>query len=364
VRLFPPRNQDNFEGWVAARFGWRLYRIFFKTYTEKVWGVPATQIQSTWAAQRIKDLSLLKAVLNAFGFKNKSQVITTLINSFKYPRKGPGMMWEKCLELCINQGSEILLNHGVSRIQKFDGFYKVFVGNKEFCALNVISTAPISLLPKLLGCEDDEILQAAQNLKHRDFIIVALVMKGQLEFDDNWIYVHSEKVRVGRIQNFGSWSPEMTIPGTSCLGMEYFVNYGEDLWNTPDNQLVAFAVQELRQLNLIPEREIIETGYVVRVPKAYPVYDSDYEENLQKITSYLQNNHPKVLTIGRNGMHRYNNQDHSMLTAVLAVQNIFQKSKHDLWRVNVENEYHEEDTNSASTRGTGRAAPAFTNIER
>lgn len=353
VRIFPPRNQDNFEGWVAARFGWRLYRIFFKTYTEKVWGIPTNQIQADWAAQRIKNLSLLKAIINAFGYGKNSGEITTLINSFRYPRKGPGMLWEACAQKFVANGGVLNLDELALKVTKDTEGYLVTSNLGVYRAKAILSTLPISQLPKILDCADSSVISAAGRLKHRDFLIVALVVATEVDFDDNWIYIHSEGVKVGRIQNFGSWSPEMVLPGTACLGLEYFVNEGDETWAMEDSTLITFAKQEIEKLALV-EISKITAGYVVRVPKAYPVYDSEYEKNLELIAKWTQKNHPNVIPVGRNGMHRYNNQDHSMLTAMLAIENLYKNSQHNLWAVNVEDEYHEE-----SKQSTGRDAPIY-----
>ena len=355
VRIKPPKDQTNFEGWVAARFGWRLYGIFFKTYTEKVWGISATKIQSDWAAQRIKSLSLAKAVFNAFGIGSKTEVITTLIDTFKYPRKGPGMLWEKCSQIIQNGGGILKLQEKVIKIE-FDKIYTVKTNVDSYHSNYVISTLPINHLPVVMACDDPKILEAAEKLKHRDFLIVAIVLDDINVFDDNWIYIHSPDVKVGRIQNFKSWSPELVKDGFACLGLEYFVSEGDSTWKMTDSDLIDFAKSELLKLKLVSEDQL-KSGYVVKVPKAYPVYDENYQESLKIIKSWVNSNTINFATVGRNGMHRYNNQDHSMLTAMLAVENLFLGKNHDLWSVNVEEEYHEEKTNN----GSGRQAPKIIN---
>ena len=355
VRIKPPKDQTNFEGWVAARFGWRLYNIFFKTYTEKVWGISATKIQSDWAAQRIKSLSLAKAVLNAFGIGNRKEVVTTLIDTFKYPRKGPGMLWEKCSQIIQRDGGVLKLNEKVKSIE-FDQTYTVATNVNSYKSSYVISTLPINQLPVVMGCDEPKILEAAEKLKHRDFLIVAIVLDDTNVFDDNWIYIHSPDVKVGRIQNFKSWSPELVREGYACLGLEYFVSEGDSTWEMTDFDLINFAKSELIKLKLV-SKDQLRSGYVVKVPKAYPVYDENYQESLELIKSWVNSNLAQFATVGRNGMHRYNNQDHSMLTAMLAVENLFLGKNHDLWSVNVEEEYHEEKTNNSS----GRQAPTINN---
>ena len=361
ARINPPKNQENFEGWVAARFGWRLYRIFFKTYTEKVWGVPATAIQSDWAAQRIKNLSLFKAILNAFGFGKRKMDITTLIDSFKYPRLGPGMLWEKCAEMIQERGGIILFSSEVTNITKLSNGFALKTPLGVYKSLCVISTMPINLLPSVLQCKNEKLLSASKLLRHRDFLIVALVVDSGINFDDNWLYIHSSKVKIGRIQNFASWSPEMVINGTNCLGLEYFVNEGDEVWNLPDEELIKFAKNELSKLKLV-NIDFVTKGFVVRVPKAYPVYDDMYKESLEEIAGWIAHEYECLIPVGRNGMHRYNNQDHSMLTAMLAIENLFLGTKHDLWKVNVENEYHEE-IESTDNQG-GRSAPNYINEKK
>lgn len=356
VRVKPPKDQSNFEGWVAARFGWRLYRTFFKTYTEKVWGVPAHEIQADWAAQRIKNLSLGKAVANAVLPKGRnSTTVTSLIERFQYPKFGPGMMWEVCAQKVKDAGSELRMNTTVTSIARDGTSLHVTLSNGDECNVDyVISTMPIGELVMILSPQAPALVtDAARSLKHRDFLTVALVIPQEYAFPDNWIYIHSPEVRVGRIQNYGSWSPFMVKEGQTCLGMEYFVTEGDDLWTTPDDDLVALASSELEALGLVPEGCVTE-AHVVRYPKAYPVYDQAYSQSLNTIREFLQEAWPNVLPVGRNGMHRYNNQDHSMLTAMLAADQIATGTPEDMWDVNVEDDYHEEDKGSL---GTGRAAP-------
>jgi protoporphyrinogen oxidase len=203
---------------------------------------------------------------------------------------------------------------------------------------------------------------AADGLRYRDFLTVALVVPQEFSFPDNWIYIHDPGVQVGRIQNYGSWSPYLVKDGRTCLGLEYFVNEGAPLWNASDEELVKLAKRELEQLGLVPA-DVVEAGYAVRMPKAYPVYDADYKQHVDTIRGWLAEAAPNVHPVGRNGMHKYNNQDHSMYTAMLSVRNILGDGAHDIWQVNVEDDYHEERTGSStapaesSARGTGRAAP-------
>ena len=352
VRIFPPKNQNNFENWVAARFGWRLYNIFFKTYTEKVWGIEANKIGSDWASQRIKNLSLSKAIFNAFFKANSGEVITTLIDEFKYPKLGPGMMWETAYTKLTNQGHNIVFNSKVKKIEKNDkNSYKVILENGDvFEAEHVITSMPLASLPSAIyPNESKETKLSGESLKFRDFLSVALVLDMEDAFPDNWIYIHDPGVKVGRVQNYGSWSPYLVKEGKTCLGLEYFVNIGDELWSMEDEKLIDLAIKELEQLSLIKANSTLE-GYVVRMPKAYPVYDLDYSKNIDVIENWLSNEHKGIYPMGRNGMHRYNNQDHSMMTAVLSVRNIVLGEKNNIWKVNVEEDYHEE-------INSGRSAP-------
>ena len=368
ARIRPPQDQTNFEGWVAARFGWRLYRIFFKTYTEKVWGVPADTIQADWAAQRIKNLSLLSAVVNALLPKRNQKDIASLIEEFQYPKFGPGMMWERATEHVERMGGSVLMETKVTGIERDDSGATTVVattadGPMRLSAEHVVSSMPISKLIKVMDPPAPaEIQAAADDLRYRDFLTVALVVPERFSFPDNWIYIHSPEVRVGRIQNFGSWSPFMVKDGRTCLGLEYFVNEGDDLWTSPDEELIALAQKEIRELGLVTG-DVIEAGYVVRMPKAYPVYDEFYKANVDVIRDWLSEAVPNVHPVGRNGMHRYNNADHSMMTALLTAKNILgAQPPHDVWTVNVEEDYHEEQRTpktGATPPGTGRDAPVI-----
>ena len=350
ARVRPPRDTTTFEGWVTSRFGARLYRIFFKTYTEKVWGVPATEIKADWAAQRIKNLSLVKAILNAVLPKRNQKDITSLIEEFEYPKHGPGMMWERARDLVEAQGSKVVLHAAVTAVHHEGGRAVAVTAGSDGASTryecdHVISSMPIGALLRAMDPPvPASVLAAADGLRYRDFLTVALVVPAECGFPDNWIYVHSPDVQLGRIQNFGSWSPYMVKEGRTCLGLEYFVNEGDELWTSTDESLVALGTHELAVLGLVdPPR--VEAGYVVRMPKAYPMYDDTYKANVRVLRGWLEANAPNVHPVGRNGMHKYNNQDHSMLTAMLSVENIFGAS-HDIWSVNVEQEYHEEKRSS------------------
>ncbi len=358
ARVRKPADTTTFEGWTASRFGWRLYRIFFKTYTEKVWGVPASSIQADWAAQRIKNLSLGKAIVNSLLPKRNQTDVTSLIEEFQYPKYGPGMMWEVCRDKVVEAGTDVRMSTAVVRIEHAGGLaHKVEVdgadGVERLPATQVISSMPLSALVKAMDPPPPaEVLEAADALRYRDFLTVALVVPERYAFPDNWIYVHAPDVKLGRIQNFGSWSPYLVKDGRTCLGLEYFVNEGDEWWDMDDERLVELGTDELQRLGLV-DPGVVEAGYVVRMPKAYPVYDATYAANVETMRAWLAANASNVHAVGRNGMHKYNNQDHSMFTAMLTVENILKGTNHDIWSVNVEQEYHEEKGES----GTGRAAP-------
>ncbi|BDA72032.1 amine oxidase [Calothrix sp. PCC 7716] len=345
VKQQPLPVEDNLEQWVTNRFGVRLYQTFFKTYTEKVWGIPCNQIQAEWAAQRIKGLSLKKAITNALFGSNDTK---TLIKEFNYPLLGPGMMWQRFAEKVETGGGEVHLNTRVLGLEHNNRRITKVIAQQgdnilQFEAEHFISSMPLTtLINRLDPAPPSKVLDAANQLKYRDFLIVSLIIDARDLFPDNWIYIHSPGVKVGRIQNFKNWSPAM-VPDArkTCLGMEYFCNAGDSLWEMSNAELIELAKQELGILGLA-KGKVVEDGVVIRQPKAYPVYDHEYRQHLGVIQTYLQK-FENLQTTGRNGMHRYNNQDHSMLTGLLAAKNILGE-KHDLWEVNTERSYHEEFT--------------------
>jgi len=332
--------EETLEQWVSNRFGRRLFELFFRTYTEKVWGVPASEIRAEWAAQRIKGLSLSSAVRDAL-FGNGG--VKSLIREFHYPRLGPGQMWEAMAARICALGGEVRTGSPVEGIRlEGDRVVSVSAAGDEIDCEHVISSLPLRSLaavarPVPTGPE----LAAAEGLGYRDFLTVALVLRGADPFPDNWVYVHDPAVKVGRIQNFRSWSPWMVPdPEKTCIGLEYFCFEGDELWSSSDDRLVELAASELERLGL-GSRHRLERGYAVRVPKAYPVYDGDYAERLAVVRSWLDRIE-NLQQVGRNGLHRYNNSDHSMLTAMRAVENLVAGADHDLWAVNADSVYHEE----------------------
>ena len=347
VKMYPSPVEDTFEQWVTNRFGKRLYEIFFKTYTEKVWGIPCTEIRAEWAAQRIQGLSLASAILSATALTRRNNNIKSLIDTFKYPRLGPGQMWEVCRDRIRELGGKVLMEHWVRSVEVTDGRARAVVvqspeGEMRIEADHVISTTDIRSLVRALGdAPPAPVKAAAEGLRYRDFLVVALILDKENLFPDNWIYVHTPGVRVGRIQNFNNWSAAM-VPdaGRTCLGMEYFCFEGDGLWTSSDADLLTLASRELEALGLARASDVVD-GTVVRMPKAYPIYDAEYREHLDRVRSYIDRV-PNMHTVGRNGMHKYNNQDHSMYTAILTLDNMLGHAQHDVWAVNTDFEYHEE----------------------
>ena len=357
AQLHPSPVEDTLDQWVTNRFGRRLFEIFFKTYTEKVWGIPCTEIRAEWAAQRIQALSLAKAILSATSLNRRSTDIKSLISSFKYPRLGPGQMWETCTDRVREMGGEVLMNHQATRIEMANGLATAVIaetpdGERRFEADHVITTTDIRSLVRALGDQVPvECREAAEGLAYRDFLVVALILNRVGLFPDNWIYVHTPGVRVGRIQNFNNWSAAM-VPdaGHTCLGMEYFCFEGDGQWTSSDAELIELASTELEALGMARKSDVVD-GSVVRMPKAYPIYDGAYRAHLDVIRESIDAI-PNMHTVGRNGMHKYNNADHSMYTAMLALENM-QGAQHDVWAVNTDFDYHEQQKLEKDGGGSG-----------
>jgi protoporphyrinogen oxidase len=356
AKAMPIREPRTFHDWVRNQFGERLFQIFFKTYTEKVWGMSCDEISADWAAQRIKGLDLRVAVLNALKRSLKpaggapaagGAVVKTLIESIQYPRKGPGMMWEAAARKVMKRGGRVLMGRDMHAL-RFEASRKLWHieavtqdGRHEtFTASHVISSAPVRELVEKITPRPISLFHARE-LRYRDFLTVALMVKKADLFPDNWIYIHDPTVQVGRVQNFGSWSPEMVKPGMSCLGLEYFCFEGDGLWDSPDADLIALATKECAKIGLISPTDVVD-ACVVRQPKAYPVYDDAYRAHVAMIRRDLESQYPTLHMIGRNGMHKYNNQDHAMMTAMLTARNILAGERiYDVWDVNEDAEYHE-----------------------
>jgi protoporphyrinogen oxidase len=366
----PVANERSFEDWVSNRFGKRLFRIFFKTYTEKVWGMSCKEISADWAAQRIKGLSLASAVKNALlpkrEPKDRAEVVKTLIDTFRYPRRGPGMMWERCAQEIRRMGGEIHMGRRVTgcRYDSAARCWSVTTSNGEglreiFRGEHLVSSIAIRELGRGLDpALPEAALRASQSLRYRDFLTVGLVLKDKNLFADNWIYIHDPSVKVGRIQNYKSWSPEMVPdPQFCCYGLEYFCFEGDGTWSAPDNELIDLAKRELEKIGLAPAADVVD-GVVIRQAKAYPVYDDDYAQHVDTVRRTLEAHYPTLHLVGRNGMHKYNNQDHAMMTAMLTARNITAGERQfDVWRVNQDAEYHEAGTAGGESTSGLRLVP-------
>jgi protoporphyrinogen oxidase/predicted dehydrogenase len=340
------RNDEahTFEEWVTTRFGRRLYDAFFRSYTEKVWGIPGSQIRSLWAAQRIRNFSLGRAILTILGLRRDN--VTTLIEEFQYPRLGPGQMWEAFAADAESKSIPVHLKQRCVAIRHSDNRVNSIVVQEngdaeEHSVDSVVSSIPVSeLILSLDPPAPPQVQAAARALRYRDLVLVALMTSEPEPFPDNWIYLHDPGTRAGRVQNYGVWSEGMVQPGTTCLGVEYFCFEGDEIWNMTDEQAVELAKGELARIGLIDPTKVTD-GVKVLVPKAYPMYDSAYEGAVETIRAYLER-FENLQTCGRNGLHRYNNQDHSMWTAILATLNIVDGVAHDVWSVNTEADYLEE----------------------
>lgn len=339
-RLFPTLPERDFETWVSNRFGRRLFKTFFQSYTEKVWGMNCRDIAAEWAAQRIKGLSLWSLLQDAI-LPHSNNRIKTLIKEFQYPRLGPGMLWSRMREIVEQRGVRVILNAPVESVRLQSGkVLSVRAGGNIYQGQHFISSIPIrELVEKLEPAVEQDLQAAAAKLRYRDFITVALMVRGRNLFPDNWIYIHNAAIRAGRVQNYGNWSPDMTADTeSSCLGVEYFCNSSDDIWKMRDEDLITLAKREMTKLQLLKEEDVTD-GAVLRMPKAYPVYDRNYQDALTVIRNFVANV-GNLQLVGRNGMHRYNNQDHSMLTAILAARNVA-GSRFDLWNLTLDKDYLE-----------------------
>lgn len=343
ARLRPVRPEVTLADWLTNRFGRRLFETFFRPYTEKVWGRTCETIGAQWAAQRIRGMSLRAAVADALRRGSGGQ--RTLHTEFLYPRLGPGMLWERMRQRIEAAGQRVLTGHRLTAVRHRDGaVFEVEVegprGRGVLPASALISTVPLRDLARALEpAPPREAVAAAESLRYRDFLVVALILEGPDPFPDTWLYLHDPGIRAGRVQNFRAWSPELVpAPDRSCLGMEYFCSAGDALWTLADAELVEVALADLAALGF-GDRARLAAGHVVRVREAYPVYDGDFAARVDAIRrglSPIRN----LQVAGRNGMHRYNNMDHSMLTGLLAARNVLGE-RHDLWTVNADEAYLE-----------------------
>jgi protoporphyrinogen oxidase len=338
-----PRGPDaTFEDWVSRRFGRRLYEMFFRSYTEKVWGVPCGELRAEWAAQRIRGLSFASAARAAV-FGGGGGRVRSLIEQFHYPRLGPGQMWEAMADRVVDAGGEVRTGVAVDQLSIERGrVTAVHAAGERIAAGPVISSLPLRTVVGLAEPgPPDEVVEAAAGLRYRDFVCVALVLEGRDLFPDNWIYVHEPGVRVARVQNFRAWSDEMVPdPNRSSVGMEYFCFEGDAIWSRDDDELIELAGDEFAAIGL-GDRGRVVGGHVLRAPKAYPIYDEAFGERVACIRRWLDRV-GGLQQVGRNGLHRYNNSDHSMLTAMRAVENL-DGAGHDLWAVNADSWYHESE---------------------
>jgi protoporphyrinogen oxidase len=364
ARARPIGPERSFEDWVVNRFGRLLFDIFFKTYTEKVWGMPTSEISADWAAQRIKGLSLVRAIASAFlpgGLKRGRQgIVKTLIDQFYYPRLGPGQMWEAARDKILGRGGMVQMDQRVVGIEHDGSKIHTLIANDSqgrqthYRAEHFLSTLPVRHLIQAMSPKPPaEVISAAEKLHYRDFLTVVLIVDQPETFPDNWIYIHDPSVRLGRVQNFKNWSPNLVPDANkSSLGLEYFCFENDDLWSMPDADLIELGRHEIDAIGLVSAAKVVD-GCVLRMPKAYPVYDDSYQDNLAIIRNWLAR-FENLQLAGRNGMHKYNNQDHSMMTALLAARNIMGQGRYDTWKVNTDAEYHEENAESANQ---GRAVP-------
>lgn len=353
AKIFPIKKPRSFHEWIYNNFGERLYEIFFKTYTEKVWGISCDEISSDWAAQRIKGLNFLQVILNSFqnflAIKKSDEKIKTLIKKFKYPRLGPGMLWNDAKNKIIQNNGQVIMNCTALKYTKDhvrENWQIDCKINQNFMKINakkIISSVPIKNLMNNLVPEP-KTKKNANNLTYRDFITVGVMLKKPPEFYDNWIYIHDPNIKAGRIQNYTSWSESMAPLGKGCLGLEYFCNDTDDFWSKSDDELRKIANDDLKKLgikDLIPN---IIDYHIIRQKKAYPVYDDFYKKNVKKISEEIERDYSNLFLVGRNGMHKYNNQDHSMMSSILTVKNILENNKNfDVWKINVDASYHEDE---------------------
>jgi protoporphyrinogen oxidase len=346
-RVSPIEPEVSFADWVTNRFGRRLFTMFFESYTEKVWGIPCTTLSADWAAQRIKGLSLTTAVRDAVFGKKEGDVVKSLIETFRYPRLGPGMMWERVRDLVVERGGRIHMNRRAEELRHTEGRITSILARgrdgaeQVFEMDHVISSAPIArLMPALIPSAPEEVRAAANSLSYRAFLTVVLIMNEKDVFPDQWIYIHDTTLQLGRIQNYKNWSPYMVPdPSMSCVGLEYFCDEGDELWTMSNAELIELGKREFGCLGMSGTDRVID-GTVVRMAKAYPVYDADYARHVDTIRRWVEAQAGNMQLVGRAGMHRYNNQDHAMMTALLSARNLMGGS-FDPWKVNTDAEYIE-----------------------
>ncbi|MFH1850308.1 MAG: NAD(P)/FAD-dependent oxidoreductase [archaeon] len=346
MRLFPFKEEKNFSEWISNRFGRRLYETFFKTYTEKVWGMPCDQISAEWAAQRIRKLSLFSVIRNSI--QGSDDRVKSLIREFRYPRYGSGMMYDSLRHgIETHPDFRVITGSKVDRLTYRNGRWVAGIKGKNGRSAkaydHVVSTMP---LPELISCTDhtpEKIRTLAARLRFRSLIVVCLVFSEPNIFKDTWIYLHDSSVKSNRLQVLNNWGPDMVAASShSSYGCEYICSEGDYIWNMADKELIGLAINELKLIKIIPERSNCIKANVLRARDAYPVYDGHYSNGIASLRKTVRHM-PNLQVAGRGGMFRYNNMDHSIYTGILAARNIVEgREQHDLWRVSQDNEYCEK----------------------
>ena len=344
VKLFPYKNPATFEEWVSNRFGRKLFEIFFKHYSEKLWGIPCSKIDADWAALRIKSLSLWEALINAV-FGNRGNKHKTLLDQFAYPNNGTGTLYERAADYIKEHGGKVNLKMPVKRVIQDAAGKVTGIELKDgiiVTADRVVSTMPLTILVKELRDVPEDVVQAAEKLYFRNTILAYLEVDSMELFSDNWIYVHSPEIKHGRITNFRNWSRELNRDKkTTILCMEFWAFDNDPIWKDQDENIAELAKKEIHLLKLVPPQTKILNAYILRVPRCYPVYETGYQVNLKKVENYLDTVE-NLVPIGRYGAFKYNNQDHSILMGILAADKITQGLDTDLWKINTDVEYQED----------------------
>lgn len=338
----PEEDKSNFEGWVTSRFGKRLFEIFFKTYSEKLWGISCKELDADFAAQRIKKLSLLEVVKNALKLTRKGEH-KTLVDQFAYPVGGTGMVYQKMQKRIEERGGKVFLSKPVERVTTKDGKAHSLVldGGEEVVFDHIISSMPITLLVERLNEVPPKVVDLSRQLKFRNTVLVYLQVDGKELFPDNWLYIHSSNLNVGRITNFRNWIPELYgKEEKTILALEYWCYDDDEFWTWDNDKIIDLAKREVRQTDLLGDSEILD-GKVVRLPRCYPVYGSGYKENLKPVEEYLSGIE-NLSVIGRYGAFKYNNQDHSILMGLLAAENVAEGKSNNLWEINTDYDNYQE----------------------
>lgn len=341
-KIFPPKNLNNFENWIIAKFGKTLFNIFFKSYSEKLWGLKCNEIHSDFAKQRIKKLTLYEAIKGAI-FKNNLKNHKTLVDEFAYPRGGTGMFYEKIKQEILRNGGMIFLNNKITKIKKSDREKKIIIkdqNNHTRKYNHMISTMPLNYLLENISAPNN-ILKVSKTLKFRNTVLVYLLLNGQNPFPDQWIYIHSSNIKTGRITNFNNWSKKKNKKTKhTIICMEYWCNQNDKMWNFKNDDFIKLAKKDIKNSILLKNNKILD-GKVVKIPKCYPIYEKDYKRKIKIISNYLKKI-KNISVIGRYGSFKYNNQDHSILMGLLAADNLINNKKINLWNLNTDYDYQEK----------------------